>query len=75
MYVVTSENVIIPGRVSTNTYRIEPPGTFYLAGSIFFFASTLILLTLKQEKYNKLPRVLFLSCFVLLGVSFFYGVK
>jgi len=73
VYVGLSESLTIPGRVSMNTYSIKPPGTLFIAGSIFCFASTLILLTLN---YNKKASVtLLVSSFVLLTIGFISGIN
>jgi len=75
IYVAISENVTLPGRVSLNKYYIEASGTYFLSASLFCFAATLILLSLKQKKYNKLSGTLFVTCFVLFSIGFSTGIE
>ncbi len=74
IYVGISANITIPGRVSMNAYYIEPPGTFFIAGSIFCFAVTLILMTLNKNKYKKIGMGLMVSCFALLTAGILSGI-
>ena len=74
IYVGLSESLTMPGRVSMNTYYIEPPGTFFIAGSILCFACTLILLTLKQDKYKNASMILFVGSLILLSIGFLSAV-
>jgi len=67
--------ITIPGRVSMNAYYIEPPGTFFIAGAIFCFAITLILMTLNKNKYRKTGIGLLASCFALLTIGILSGIN
>jgi len=75
VYVGFSESLTLPGRVSMNTYYIEPPATFFMAGSIFCFSCMLILLTLNKDKYKKISMGLLISCFVLLTIGIIISIN
>ena len=75
IYVGISENITIPGRVSMNTYYIEPHGTFFIAGAIFFFAGTLILMILDKVKYKRISMGLMACCFALFTIGIISGLN
>ena len=75
IYVGLSDGFSIPGRVSMNASDIEPPGTFFISGSIFSMSFSLILFILKQDKYKNIASILFISSFILFMVGLLSGVN
>jgi len=75
LYIGFSESITIPGRVSMNTYHIAAPGTYFIAASMFCFASILLLLNLNKDKYKKICLALLVSSFTLITVGIVSGVS
>ena len=71
IFISLSEEDVIPGRVSMNTYVLERPWTFSVAGAVLFFAATIALMNLNRGKYRVLSSAFLIVSVILFGIGFF----
>lgn len=71
MFIFLAEEVVIPGRVSMNTYIVEKPWTYFIAGAVSFFACAIALLNINRSKYKVLSASILLLSIALFGIGFF----
>jgi hypothetical protein len=64
------DEIVIPGRVSMNTYIIERPWTFFISGSIFSLAGAITLMNVDKEKFKHKASALLLFSVILFGIGF-----
>ena len=71
VFINLSEELVIPGRVSMNTYIVEKPWTYFVSGAVSFLACAIALLNINREKYKVFSSSLLILSIVLFGIGFF----
>ena len=71
-FLATSDTLTLPGRLTTNFYTIKAPATYFVAGSVFVFACSLALLTLRKNKFKSFCLAMFCVSFLLFIYGFYF---